>query len=147
MDTRGDGHLISTVVTGLIYHEQDLLGRARPHVASEVRECQAEERGVDARQEQPCGLAPLGMDEGVARGPGVPVVRRCDGALPPGSPDPAQDWREAGEIPLGGRNPSDGDRSERVFILSPPLDSGVGGRLPQRPQAACQVFVNAAWAA
>jgi hypothetical protein len=119
------------VGTGLIHHGQDLLGRARTHVASEVRECQAEERGIDARQQQPGGLAPLGMDEGVEGGPGITVVRWCDGALPPGSPDPAQDRLE----------------TETVFILGPQLDGCLGGGLTERPQAARQVFLNAAWAA
>lgn len=131
VDTRGYGHLIGNVVTGLIHHEHDLLGRARTPVASDVRECDAEERGIGPGQEQPGRLAPLGMDEGVEGGPGVTVVRRCAGALPPGSPDPAQDWLE----------------TETVFILGPQLDGCLGGGLTERPPAARQVFLNAAWAA
>ena len=109
-------HQVSTFVPArLIQHQEQVFLWPDSLFAGERREREGKGCGIDRRQEQPTGLAALGLHKPIQI---HPLITRSDHgphAGPLACPDAAQDWFE----------------TDAVFILTPQFNARLGIRLMQ----------------
>src|SRR3954453_10848888 len=115
------------VPAGVVELQHDDPLASRPGLARKQRQQRGKERLRDAVRDVPEGLARGRLHEGGDVEPLVAVVAQCDGPLPLGRPDPAQDRLQPNAVFVGGP-----DLNRRVRVLGPLLSDGL-----------LQLFLNA----
>lgn len=131
MHADGDREIRRRMPAGLVEHEHDRLAGSRTNRLGECAEREAGRGRIDARQDEPVGLAGRRPDPAVEPGPLVAGVDRYARRTPLGAPDPAQDGLE----------------SDAMLILRPDFDARARMGALDLGYLLAQLLGKAAWAA